>query len=114
MKQKIDQTRRPLVCLLGNQLFPTKFLKAFQHAPVFMAEDQGLCTYVRHHKQKLVFVLSAAVAVSCTFVGMFWSYVADLPTNQAICFVSGCVFVAVVLIAGIARLARHVAYRHRP
>ncbi len=45
--------------LLGNQLFPEWHLEPFRDMPVFMAEDVGLCTYVRHHQQKLVLFLAA-------------------------------------------------------
>lgn len=45
--------------VLGNQLFPPELLAASKAVPVFMAEDVGLCTYVRHHKQKLVLFLAA-------------------------------------------------------
>ncbi|MCG5054999.1 MAG: cryptochrome/photolyase family protein [Myxococcales bacterium] len=45
--------------VLGNQLFPRSHLANLRGAEVFMAEDEGLCTYVRHHKQKLVFFLAA-------------------------------------------------------
>lgn len=45
--------------ILGNQLFPRSHLAGLRGASVFMAEDDGLCTYVRHHKQKIVFTLAA-------------------------------------------------------
>ena len=47
------------VVVLGNQLFPIAELSEFKSAPVFMAEDIGLCTNVRHHQQKLVLFLAA-------------------------------------------------------
>ncbi len=50
---------RPLLVVLGNQLFPLACLEAWRGTPVFMAEDVGLCTYVRHHQQKLVLFLAA-------------------------------------------------------
>ena len=50
---------RPLLLVLGNQLFPVESLAAWRGARVFMAEDLGLCTYVRHHQQKLVLFLAA-------------------------------------------------------
>ncbi|MEO0325642.1 MAG: cryptochrome/photolyase family protein [Myxococcota bacterium] len=52
-------TAKPLLLILGNQLFPRKHLARYREAPVFMAEDLGLCTYVRHHQQKIVLFLSA-------------------------------------------------------
>ena len=47
------------VCVLGNQLFPEKFFNRFQRIPVFMAEDEELCTYYKFHKHKIVLFLSA-------------------------------------------------------
>ncbi len=48
-----------LLVVLGNQLFPIEHLDACRDAQVFMAEDHGLCTYVRHHQQKIVLFLAA-------------------------------------------------------
>ena len=48
-----------LLIIFGNQLFPVERLDRFRDVPVFMAEDTGLCTYVRHHRQKLALFLSA-------------------------------------------------------
>lgn len=45
--------------VLGNQLFPPQLLAGCAGVPVFMAEDVGLCTYVRHHRQKIVLFLAA-------------------------------------------------------
>ena len=45
--------------VLGNQLFPPECLQDCQEAVVFMAEDVGLCTYVKHHQQKIVLFLAA-------------------------------------------------------
>ena len=45
--------------VLGNQLFPPAALDDCRDAVVFMAEDLGLCTYVRHHQQKIVLFLAA-------------------------------------------------------
>ena len=50
---------RSVLVVLGNQLFPPRYLSAYRHATVFMAEDMGLCTYVRHHQQKIVLFLAA-------------------------------------------------------
>ena len=47
------------LCVLGNQLFPDQHLKPFSQMPVFMAEDQELCTYYRFHKHKIILFLSA-------------------------------------------------------
>ncbi|MEM7278399.1 MAG: cryptochrome/photolyase family protein [Pseudomonadota bacterium] len=53
-----DQPKALLV-ILGNQLFPLEQLPAATEVSVFMAEDLGLCTYVRHHQQKIVLFLAA-------------------------------------------------------
>ena len=45
--------------VLGNQLFSPEHLQDCRDAVVFMAEDLGLCTYVRHHQQKIVLFLAA-------------------------------------------------------
>src|SRR5210317_187171 len=50
---------RRLMVVLGNQLFPPACLDDCRDAVVFMAEDVGLCTYVRHHQQKIVLFLAA-------------------------------------------------------
>jgi deoxyribodipyrimidine photolyase-related protein len=48
-----------MLVILGNQLFSREHLPAANTTPVFMAEDPGLCTYVRHHQQKIVLFLAA-------------------------------------------------------
>ena len=48
-----------LFVVFGNQLFSPEHLPAAKTTPVFMAEDLGLCTYVRHHQQKIVLFLAA-------------------------------------------------------
>ncbi|MHC5108920.1 MAG: cryptochrome/photolyase family protein [Planctomycetota bacterium] len=50
---------KALFVVLGNQLFPWDALRAYRKCPFYMAEDVGLCTYVRHHKQKIVLFLAA-------------------------------------------------------
>lgn len=45
--------------VLGNQLFPWKYVEPQQDARFFMAEDVGLCTYVKHHQHKIVMFLAA-------------------------------------------------------
>jgi deoxyribodipyrimidine photolyase-related protein len=54
-----DQTCRRVFLVLGNQLFPPSHLRRWQSALFFMAEDYESCTYVRHHKHKLILTLSA-------------------------------------------------------
>jgi len=48
-----------MLVILGNQLFAPAHLPAPSDRPVFMAEDVGLCTYERHHQQKIVLFLAA-------------------------------------------------------
>ncbi|MEM7625758.1 MAG: cryptochrome/photolyase family protein [Planctomycetota bacterium] len=48
-----------LFAVLGNQLFPFAEVKDHRDASFFMAEDLGLCTYVRHHQQKILLFLAA-------------------------------------------------------
>lgn len=54
-----DYGSETLVVVLGNQLFPFAEFKALRDARFFMAEDVGLCTYVKHHQQKIVLFLAA-------------------------------------------------------
>ena len=49
-----------LFFLLGNQLFSENYLEKFRKDHIFyMAEDYQLCTYEKHHKQKILLFLSA-------------------------------------------------------
>jgi len=48
-----------MLVVLGNQLFPPEYLPPAGATPVFMAEDMGLCTYVKHHQQKIVLFLAS-------------------------------------------------------
>ncbi len=45
--------------VLGNQLFPFENIKNFKDHHFFMAEDYGLCSYEKHHKQKILLFLSS-------------------------------------------------------
>lgn len=45
--------------VLGNQLFSPDLLPPQRDCRIYMAEDWGLCTYVRHHRQKIVLFLAA-------------------------------------------------------
>lgn len=49
----------PLLAILGNQLFPLQYLPRADRTSVFMAEDVGLCTYEKHHQQKIVLFLAS-------------------------------------------------------
>ena len=53
------KSKKAILVILGNQLFPRQHLPDSANVRVFMCEDLGLCTYVRHHQQKLVLFLSA-------------------------------------------------------
>ena len=49
-----------LFFILGNQLFPLKYVDRFKKDHSFyMAEDYELCTYEKHHKQKILLFLSS-------------------------------------------------------
>jgi deoxyribodipyrimidine photolyase-related protein len=49
-----------LFLILGNQLFPLKYLNQFKKNHLFyIAEDYELCTFQKHHKQKILLFLSA-------------------------------------------------------
>ena len=53
-----------LFFILSNQLFPSKYLDRFKKDHIFfMAEDNGLCTYEKHHKQKILLFLSSIIAL---------------------------------------------------
>lgn len=60
LKSVVSKTATETVfVVLGNQLFPTAEVKNYRDASFFMAEDLGLCTYVRHHRQKILLFLAA-------------------------------------------------------
>ena len=45
--------------ILGNQLFPISQINLSKDVPIFMAEDSGLCSYIKHHKSKIALFFSA-------------------------------------------------------
>ena len=45
--------------ILGDQLFPLKYLQEYKKDFFYMAEDIGLCTHEKYHKHKLILFLSA-------------------------------------------------------
>ena len=52
--------KKKIFVILGNQLFnPSFFLKFKKDHVFFLSEDLGLCTYEKHHKQKILLFLSA-------------------------------------------------------
>lgn len=44
---------KKLALVLGNQLFPIDHQSICKDTPIFMSEDMGLCTDVKHHKSKI-------------------------------------------------------------
>ena len=50
---------KSMFLILGNQLFPQKYLKPHKNSIFYMSEDYGLCTYQKHHKLKLILFLSS-------------------------------------------------------
>ena len=48
-----------LFIVLGNQLFPQKYLKKFKNSTFYMCESYDLCTFQKHHKLKLILFLSS-------------------------------------------------------
>ena len=49
-----------LFFILGNQLFPPKYLDRFKNDHLFfMSEDHELCTYEKHHKSKIALFFNA-------------------------------------------------------
>ncbi len=54
-----NRQTKTLQLVLGNQLFSPDNLEPPSKIEIFMAEDFGLCTYERHHQQKLVLFLAA-------------------------------------------------------
>jgi deoxyribodipyrimidine photolyase-related protein len=49
-----------LFFILGNQLFPLNYLEKFKKDHLFfLAEDYELCTYEKHHQQKILLFLSS-------------------------------------------------------
>ncbi len=48
-----------LALILGNQLFPIEYNSINKDIPIFMSEDLGLCTDVKHHKSKIALFFCA-------------------------------------------------------
>ncbi|PPR15391.1 MAG: (6-4) photolyase [Alphaproteobacteria bacterium MarineAlpha9_Bin3] len=46
--------KKNLLIILGNQLFPLKYIKNTGCTDVFMSEDYGLCREQKHHKLKIL------------------------------------------------------------
>ena len=47
-------SKSKLLIILGDQLFATEHLPSSDDVDVYIAEDYGLCTNVRHHQQKIL------------------------------------------------------------
>ncbi len=50
---------KSLFLILGNQLFPQKYLSKYKNLTIFMCESFDLCTFQKHHKLKLILFLSS-------------------------------------------------------
>lgn len=59
MDSSAAASSRAAFVVLGNHLFPLSRLGRRENTRFFMAEDLGLCTYVRHHKLKIVLFLAS-------------------------------------------------------
>ena len=54
-----------LLIILGNQLFDKRYLSEAETKNIFMAEDFGLCTEEKYHKQKRDFSHPGSKLLSC-------------------------------------------------
>jgi len=48
-----------LLVVQGNQLFPLESFRHQKNALIYLSEDYEACTYLQHHKHKLVLILAA-------------------------------------------------------
>ena len=55
----IKRSKKTILLILGDQLFPVKYIRQINPTWVFMAEDEGLCRQVKHHKQKIIMYFGA-------------------------------------------------------
>ena len=52
--------KNKLFIVLGNQLFNLSHYESYKDNHIFfLCEDKGLCTYEKHHKQKILLFLSS-------------------------------------------------------
>ena len=58
-KDAVTKNAGKVLVILGNQLFPHKYLPPKDGLRVFMAEDRELCTYFKFHKHKIILFLAA-------------------------------------------------------
>jgi deoxyribodipyrimidine photolyase-related protein len=54
-----------LFVILGNQLFNPIYIDRIKEFDFYMSEDFGLCSYVKHHKFKILQTLSAMLIKIC-------------------------------------------------
>ena len=59
----MSEHTKTLRVILGNQLFPLEYQDFTENEVIFMAEDFGLCTYVKHHKAKIILFFCAMRAM---------------------------------------------------
>ena len=52
-------TNEGLLIVLGDQLFPSKYIDDTGCRRIFMAEDLGLCRQTKHHKLKILMFFTA-------------------------------------------------------
>ena len=52
-------TNQSLLIVLGDQLFPRKYIDDTGCRRIFMAEDLGLCRQTKHHKLKILMFFTA-------------------------------------------------------
>ncbi len=50
---------KSLFLILGNQLFPKKYLIKYKKSKIYMCESYDLCSFQKHHKLKLLLFLSS-------------------------------------------------------
>ena len=55
----MNSSKKSVLIILGNQLFPNERIASINPDFIFMAEDFGLCTYERHHKLKILMFFAA-------------------------------------------------------
>lgn len=58
-KLQLEKKENAIFLLLGSHLFPLEHLTAYKNYDFIMIEDYGLCTKMRYHKMKLLFLLTA-------------------------------------------------------
>ena len=101
--------------ILGNQLFPLSYLKHFKDHHIMLAEDYQLCTYVKHHRQKILLFFS--YHLDCflrTFVGADATALAEPEIDIEILINCGIRAVHGAQSAGIAFLTVNYGFEYPP